>query len=130
MGYYLYGENGGTIRFQIGASLDRIQAAVDVGDAYGLADHLTLLVAKCSPILTGLSNDERAALIVPSLRPGRDRTGAEAQRLFQDCMRILAALLCHMAERKHYAYVEPAPGDGRALALKGEEPEEAAVESD
>lgn len=90
-----------------------IRVQVDQGDVLGVADHLTLLVALCSP---KLGEEERKKFVVPALDPGKDKTGAKEQKLFRECMAILSDLLIVLADKQLYAYKDVPTGDASDLA--------------
>lgn len=84
-----------------------------MGDVLGVADHLTLLVALCSP---KLSPDERERFSVPALASGKDKSGEKQRKLFADCMHILSELLIVLSEKQLYAYKDVPTGDASDLA--------------
>lgn len=111
---YGAGESPGSIRNQIGRSLNAIRDRVEEKDVAGVADHLALLVAISSP---KLQPEEREKFQIPSVEGGRDRHGERAHKLFKDCMRILAELLAVLSDRGLYSYKESELGDASGLAL-------------
>lgn len=109
----MFVETSGNIRSQIGQSLNAIRAKVEAGDVLGVADHLTLLVALCSP---KLSPEEREKFTVPALELGKDKHGDKQRKLFRDCMSILSELLIVLSEKQLYAYKDVPTGDASDLA--------------
>lgn len=112
------GESPGSIRNQVGRSLNSVREAIDQGDVLKVADHLALLVAISAP---KLSPEQMRAFAVPEISDKRDRDGTQQARLFRACMKILAELLCALSSKGLYAYNESEYGDGSSLALGGEE---------
>lgn len=109
----MFVETSGNIRSQIGQSLNAIRARVEMGDVLGVADHLTLLVALCSP---KLSPEEREKFTVPEMEGGKDKHGDKQRKLFSECMKILADLLIVLSEKQLYAYKDVPIGDASELA--------------
>lgn len=110
----MYYESSGNIKAQIGRSLDAIRLRVEAGDVLGVADHLSLLVAICSP---KLSPEERQELAIPPLEGGKDRHGEKSRRLFESCMNRLATLLCILSDKGLYSFKDVEIGDASELAL-------------
>lgn len=108
----------GSIRNQVGYSLNSVREAVDAGDVLAVGNHLAFLKALCAPKMT---LDQRASIQVPPLPEGRDRDGSAARRYFMDCMRMLEALLVILSEGGLYSWNEPAPGDASGLRLPEED---------
>jgi len=108
----MFVETSGNIRSQIGQSLNAIRIKVEEGDALGVADHLTLLVALCAPKL-----DDAEKYKVPAMPAGKDRKGENARKLFRECMEILGQLLIELSEKHLYAYKDVEIGDASELQL-------------
>lgn len=112
------GESPGSIRNQVGRSLNSIRDAVSQEDVLSVANHVAFLVAISSPKLT---TEEEKELRLPEMPAGKDRDGSQQRRLFNDCMCVLAKLLRILSDKGLYAYKDSETGDARGLALKDED---------
>lgn len=110
----MYFESSGSIRTQIGQSLNAMRDHVNAGDALGVADHLAFMIAIASP---KLSPEEMQKLELPAMQEGKDRNGSKQRELFSACMKTLAELLCILSEKGLYAYRDVPIGDATDLAI-------------
>lgn len=115
---YGAGESPGSIRNQVGRSINSIRDALERDDALGVANHVALLVAIASP---KLKPEELEKLQVPAMPAGRDRDGSHAHALVHECLKILAQVLTHLSDRGIYAYKDAETGDARGLALRDDD---------
>jgi hypothetical protein len=106
-----WGESPGSVRNQVGRSLNAIRDCVTAEDPYAIANHVRLLVALASPYLAG--SRERESFTIGRPPPGED----EEVWLMERCMSVLEALLPVLADHGLYAYVSDDLGDARSLAL-------------
>jgi hypothetical protein len=102
-------ESGGSVRYQIGQSLNAIRAAVDAEDPLSLANHCRLLVALASPYL----EDQEIHRISNSEDEGE---------IWESCMTLIEQVLPILSSKGLYAYVSADFKDGKSLALTDEEP--------
>lgn len=115
------GESPGSIRNQVGRSLNEMRECVAREDVLGLANHTRFLIALASPHLRNLGEEDRKALRVPSRAELLARGVEVDEALWEACMGILERLLPILAQAGMYAYVEGEVGNADDLALTGDE---------
>lgn len=107
---YTGSESPGSIKNQVGRSLNEIRDCVSREDVVALANHVRYLVAISSPLVEDKKRE--------SLRVGQVENAGE---LFERCMRVLEELLPILAAKGMYAWVAGDVGDAGDLALGAEE---------
>jgi hypothetical protein len=113
------GESPGSIRNQIGRSLNEIRECVSREDPLALANHVRFMVALAAPHLREKEPAVREKLKLPRMAPGK-MDDAEAVALYEACMGVLEELLPILAEAGLYAFVTADEGDASDLALSAD----------
>lgn len=106
-----FGESPGSIRNQVGRSLNIIRDWIDRENVDMVQNHVRYLVSLVSPILEG---DERKSLMAYFKETEDER------EVYEDCMNALDMLLPILAERGYYARVQKKYTKGGELALVDE----------
>lgn len=110
MGAFGMGESPGSIRNQVGRSLNLIRECVQLEDVDSLANHLRYLIALCSPLLEG-----------EKLEEFRVKDSENESAMYEGCMVVLEKLLPILANKGYYAKVVDSYNDGSSIALTDDE---------
>lgn len=112
----MYGasESPGSIRNQIGRSLNAIRENIEQEEPLAVANHLRDLISNTSP----KTDEKDRKKWKEHLRDARD-----AADLFDRCMEVKEELLIVLARQGLYAWNEAPPGNAGKLALRGPDAE-------